>query len=382
MNDLPRILFVDDDPQILNGFKLNLRKACTITTASSGAEALALLPGELPFSVIVSDMRMPGMSGAVFLAEAKRKCPNSVRILLTGQSEIESTIAAVNEGQIFRFLVKPCPVPTLMATLTEADRQHRLLIAEQELLEKTLQGAVAALIDVLAIVQPMAFGRAHRAKKLAGLMATELGLRDKWPIEVAAMLWSIGFVSLPPATAEKVLTGHGALDSEEKAMCKKVPTVTKQILANIPRLEPVTTLLEEAAKLDDATDGNAPALAGIGDAGKALRVALDFVKLESGERPRAEIIQSLQLRRKVYGDMMFDVLSKALDGMDNTPTAVHSLSLADLRPGMVLLSELKTRTGILLAPKGQELSAGALARISNFGRTAGIQEPILVRVPF
>lgn len=381
MADLPRILFVDDDPQILNGFKLNLRKACAITTATSGAEALALLPGDSPFSVIVSDMRMPGMTGAVFLAEARKKSPNSVRILLTGQSDIESTVAAVNDGQIFRFLVKPCPVPDLLATLAEADRQHCLLVAEKELLEKTLHGAVAALTDVLAVVQPAAFGRAHRVKKLAALMAAQLDLVDRWPVEVAAMLWSIGFVSLPPATSDKALSGRGALDSEEKSMVKRVPTVTKQILANIPRLEPVIALIEEAAKLDEQIEANAPSAAIISPAGRALRIALDFVKLEGGERTRTETLQILTARAKIYGITVFEILAPCLAALDNAPTKVHSLSLAELRPGMILHAELKTRTGILLAPKGQELSAGSLARISNFARTAGVQEPLLVLVP-
>ena len=322
------MLFVDDDPQILNGFKLNLRKACAITTATSGAEALALLPGESPFSVIVSDMRMPGMTGAVFLAEARKKSPNSVRILLTGQSDIESTVAAVNDGQIFRFLVKPCPVPDLLATLAEADRQHCLLITEKELLEKTLHGAIAALTDVLAVVQPAAFGRAHRVKKLVALMAVQLELVDRWPIEVAAMLWSIGFVSLPPATVDKALLGKGALDSEEKSMVKRVPTVTKQILANIPRLDPVIGLIEEAAKLDEQIEANAPSSATISPAGRALRIALDFVKLEGRERTRNEIFQMAVLEPQLA---ILDETDSGLDidALKMVAQGVNALRTAD-----------------------------------------------------
>lgn len=381
MTDLPRVLFVDDDAQVLAGLRLNLRKACEITTASSGPEALALLASKEPFSVIVSDMRMPVMNGAAFLAQAKQKSPNSVRMLLTGQSEIEATIAAVNEGQIFRFLVKPCPVPTLLTALSDAVRQHDLLVAEKELLEKTLHGAIAALTDVLGVVQPAAFGKAHRVKMLAGLMASELNLTDRWPVEVAALLWSIGLVSLPPATAEKIISGIGALDREEKAMYKRVPTVTKQILANIPRIAPVLTLIDEAAKVDEAVEAHAVMTTLVSDGGRALALALDFVRLETPEKTRGEIMHLLHSRSKTYEPQMLSVLSAALLKLDNTPTSVQSLKLAELRPGMILLAELKTTTGILLAPSGQELSAGSLARIFNFARTAGVQEPVLVRVP-
>ena len=106
----PRILCVDDEEFILEGIASNLRKSFKITTAKSGQEALDLMENEETFPIIISDMRMPGMDGAQFLKQARQVSPDSIRILLTGHADLEAAISVVNEGKIFRYLTKTCPV--------------------------------------------------------------------------------------------------------------------------------------------------------------------------------------------------------------------------------------------------------------------------------
>jgi DNA-binding NtrC family response regulator len=115
------------------------------TTATSGKAGLERLSSDGPFAVVVSDMRMPEMNGAAFLAQVRERAPDTVRVLLTGQADLDSAIAAVNEGQIFRFLTKPCAPEMLISSLRAAEEQHRLITAERVLLEQTLHGAVKAL---------------------------------------------------------------------------------------------------------------------------------------------------------------------------------------------------------------------------------------------
>ena len=126
-----KILFVDDEQDILSSFKRQFRKKADIHTAISGQEALDLMDKEDEFAVIISDMRMPNMDGAEFLEKAKNKSPNTVRILLTGQTDLNSAISAVNQGQIYRFLSKPCPQEDLQNTLKNAVRQYRLINTEK-----------------------------------------------------------------------------------------------------------------------------------------------------------------------------------------------------------------------------------------------------------
>lgn len=137
-----KILFVDDEEDILNSFKRQLRKKANISVATSGQEALDLIDSEGEFAVIVSDMRMPIMDGAEFLEKSKIKSPNSIRILLTGQTDLTSAISAVNKGQIFRFLSKPCPQEVMQDTLKNAIRQYRLINTEKDLLQNTVKGSI------------------------------------------------------------------------------------------------------------------------------------------------------------------------------------------------------------------------------------------------
>src|SRR5690606_18712073 len=100
---MPRILCVDDEPNVLAGLERTLFDDYDVTTANSGVEALEILAEEEPFAIIISDMRMPNMDGATFLAEARKLEPDTVRMLLTGYSDVEAAISAINDGQIFRF---------------------------------------------------------------------------------------------------------------------------------------------------------------------------------------------------------------------------------------------------------------------------------------
>src|SRR5579872_5364165 len=107
-NTRASILCVDDEPRVLDGLTRVLRRDFVVSTALSGADGLALLSQGGPFAVVMSDMRMPVMDGATFLQNVRQTSPDSTRVLLTGQTEIESAIAAINRGNIFRFLLKPC----------------------------------------------------------------------------------------------------------------------------------------------------------------------------------------------------------------------------------------------------------------------------------
>jgi signal transduction histidine kinase len=134
---LPRVLFVDDEPNILESIRDSLRRHFDVVTATSGAEGLHELAKQA-FAVVVSDFQMPGMNGAKFLAQARIVSPQAIRILLTGQASVHDAIEAVNHGNIFRFLTKPCSPPDLKRALDDAIEQARLVTADRELLERKL----------------------------------------------------------------------------------------------------------------------------------------------------------------------------------------------------------------------------------------------------
>src|SRR4030067_3783918 len=151
-----KILFVDDDPNILSAYQRQLRKQFTVDTALGGDLGLTAIANHGPYSVIVADMGMPGMNGVQFLSKVKEIAPDSVRMMLTGNADQHTAMSAINEGNIFRFLTKPCQPEVITKVLTAGIEQYRLVTAEKDLLEKTLNGRVKGLNDTLAIVNPTA----------------------------------------------------------------------------------------------------------------------------------------------------------------------------------------------------------------------------------
>jgi response regulator RpfG family c-di-GMP phosphodiesterase len=356
----PRILCVDDEPRVLQGLGLHLRKKFDMTAAGSGAEALALLAAGKTFAVVVSDMRMPQMDGAQFLTQVRQVAPQTVRMLLTGHADMNAATAAINEGQIFRFLTKPCPPEQLISAMDAAVEQNRLLTAERDLLERTLHGSVRALTDVLSLTNPVAFGRSDRVKQQVTKICEALDLRDRWHIEVAAMLSQIGCVTLDPELAEKVYFGHD-LTHDEAEQVRRLPDLTARLLGHIPRLEPVLELLSGRAK-------DLP--------GHVLKAAIDFDALESrGSNPQSAIDT---LRARGHDPRVTDALSRLHGAQDVHET--RELHIHQIRPGMVLLDEVRTGGGLLLAARGYEVTDSFVARAQTWSPTH-VPKPIRVRLP-
>lgn len=373
-----RVLCVDDERNVLEGLTLHLRRRYDVQTAGGGAEALALLQKDASIAVIVSDMRMPGMDGAKFLARARELVPNSVRILLTGQADMNSAISAVNEGQIFRFLTKPCPPAALLAAVDAAAEQHRLITAERVLLEQTLHGSIRALIDILSLTSPVSFGRATRIKKHVSDVAEKLGLRERWQVEVSAMLSQLGCITLPPETVEKLYYGR-ALTPEEQKMVARMPTVSEQLLGNIPRLEVVREILATYTKPFKRSEGGEDTRRRTVERGAAiLRLAVDFDALEAKGNAPSVAIATLREHADQYAPEVLQALA-ALHDSDGPRVEQRELAIGALSVGMVLAEDVKLVNGTLLVARGYEVTAGFIERVRNF-RAGTVKESVRVLV--
>jgi len=183
-----KILFVDDDPNILASFKRTLRKLYDVDTAVGPEEGLEAVSRYRHYALVISDLRMPGMDGIQFLAKVRSMAPESIRMILTGNADLQAAIDAVNQGNIFRFLTKPCPPETLQLAIEAGLQQYRLIRAEKELLEKTLRGAIRILTDVLSLVNPEAFGRASRIRRYVRDIGERLGYSKAWQLEYGGIV--------------------------------------------------------------------------------------------------------------------------------------------------------------------------------------------------
>jgi CheY-like chemotaxis protein len=371
-----RILCVDDEPNVLEGLALHLGRRFDMATAASGPEALALLDRLGPTDVIISDMRMPGMDGATFLSKARHLFPDTVRMLLTGQADLASAISAVNQGQIFRFLTKPCAPADMLAAVTAAVEQHRLITSERILLEQTLHGSIKALTDVLALTHPTSFGRAMRIKQNVTEMLDAAGATDRWQVEVAAMLSQLGSVALPPDVSEKVYFGRD-LSPPEQAMVARVPLLTEQLLSNIPRLEAVRHILSSLdrplGRDAGATDAERQLIA---RGAHLLRIAIDYDVLDVKGSSPSVAFAVLRGRVGRYDAGLLELFAEAR-GEGASRDEIHDLGLAQLISGMIVAQDVMMTSGALLVARGYELTGSLLERLRNF-RPGTVCEPIRV----
>lgn len=376
----PVVLCVDDEPQVLSGLTLLLRRQFEVLSADSGSKALTILDARRDVQVIISDMRMPGMDGAAFLKQARVKLPDAQRILLTGHADLDSAVTAINEGQIFRFLIKPCPQEMLLETLQAALTQYRLINAERILLGDTLNGTIKVLVDVLAMASPKVFGYASRIKQLAGELAQRILPQYRWALEMTAMLSPLGAISLPDEVVDKAYGGQ-PLGLGEKRMVEKAAMLTESLLAHIPRLDLTRAIL---ARLQDENASMAPfqlskeeATSVVRHGADILRVALDFDELDASAYSPIEILGKLKARPGRYDPSVLlaleDVCNQGYVGRE-----VHSVSLANLRPGMIIVADVKATNGTLLIARGFEVTASLLQRLNNL-RPGTVVEPIRVR---
>ncbi len=138
---LHTVLVVDDEPEVTNGLRHALfQENYGIVTANSAQEALEVL-GREPVDVVVSDEKMPGMSGSELLAIVRKEYPDTVRIILTGQASLEAAVRGINEGEIYRFLMKPCNGTDLVVTIQQALQHKKLMTESKKLLELARQQA-------------------------------------------------------------------------------------------------------------------------------------------------------------------------------------------------------------------------------------------------
>ena len=376
----PQVLFVDDEPDLLAATVRNLRSEhFHVATAPSGAAALRMLHDNGPFAVIVSDLRMPEMDGVTLLQNARKLCPDTVRVLFTGQPDMERAIAAVNEGEIFRFITKPCARVPMALMLKSAVQQHQLITAERVLLEQTLRGCVKALTDILALTNPLAFGRASRLHQSMSALVAALGIPVNWHLEVAAMLSQIGCVLLSPATLERVYAREPLSDAEEETV-RRLPELVEEILENIPRLEPVREILRYQGKHFDGSGFPADTAAGeaIPWGARALKVVLDLDTLEREGQPVSLCFDTMRGRSGWYDPAILQALA---DLRKSEPEAeVRELPIGRLQVGMVLAQDVRTAKGILFIARGQEVTPSLLAKLRNLSHSFHAGELIRVIV--
>lgn len=411
----PTILCVDDEPQILTSLKrLFKRKRYEVLLAQDGQEALTILDNH-PVDVVISDMRMPNMTGAELFTQTANKWPEAQRILLTGYADIESSMSAINQGKIYRYLLKPWDEQALQQAVDDAMRQKQLIedkkrlekLTQQQNLElkqlnnnleekvkartndlqkaaSMLKKSVAQLksgyketlfvfTNLVHIRQNISSVNANEIADLALAMAKALSLDENLQddIYIAAMLSHIGKLGLP----DSLLNNHYVdLNEKQQALYHEYPQIGQAILLAIPRLHNVGNIICSYRERFDG-QGFPYHLKNeeIPIGAKILAIAYDFYALQSGElshqlfskdEAHAFIQQGIDSH---YDSRVVEIFNRVYKDHHGEAKAVNEIGIAieDLQADMVLTRNVTFRQGMLLLRKDQALSNELIAKIGN-----------------
>jgi len=414
----PTLLFIDDEANILAALKRLFRPlGYHILTAESSAEALALLEKE-NVDLVICDMRMAQMDGAEVLEQIRIKWPDVVRILLTGYSDITSTIAAINRGEIYRYISKPWDDNDIMLIVRDALERKYLLAEKQRLdtltqrqnnelkamnatLEDKVRQRTEELRDTLeslahahehlkkdyfAIIQVFAnlmelrkgamAGHSRRVAQLCCNIARRMGLAETevGNLEVAALLHNIGKIGLPDRLLDRPFT---ELSHEERAQFDKHPLRAAAVLMALAPLADAAQLI----RYHREHYGGAGNPSAIPLGARILLVASDYVSLQEDliGRDKPAPGQALDMivngRGTRYDPAVIDVLHElvAHDGQHSQVGTEFQLTSGQLREGMLLTRDIVTSNGMLLLLKDSALSAEHIREIREFEQAAGEQ---------
>jgi hypothetical protein len=300
------------------------------------------------------------MDGVQFIEKARRVAPNTVYMMLTGNQDIQTAMKAVNDGQVFRFLNKPCEVAEIKRALDAALKQYSLIHAERELLQKTFVGAVNVLTDVLDTLRPDILQQSNRIDSAMRACEEGLGFCGNWEYRMAARLGLVG-LALQPLNVQERFQQLGPADPESQQLFDEILSTSARMIERIPRLNSVVAILRApqtptgAVSFDDI-EQITPALGGL-----LLRVATHWTALTTtGTAPLA----ALDELRQAFPELPLQII-EALLALECEQSLAKPLkvSLESLTEGMVLYDDVHNEDGAVLLRKGRRLTAAAIEKL-------------------
>lgn len=408
-----RLLCVDDEPNILSALRRVFRQSgYQVMVANSGAEGLQLLEKE-PVDLVISDMRMPEMDGAKFLAQVRQRWPDALRLLLTGYADMSSTIEAINQGEIYRYISKPWDDNDLLLIVRQA-LERKALEREKARLEAMVRQQNEELKDLNANLElkvmertvelrqaheklktsfltsikifsnlielrggPLA-GHSRRVADLARKIAAKMGLApaELQDIFLAGLLHDIGKIGFSDDLLKKPVTHMGG---DELGLYRKHPVKGEQSLMALEELRGAARIMRSHHERFDGKgfpDGLSAFT--IPQGARILAVANDYDGLQIGilaqrcygpEDAKRLIAEG---RGKRYDPQVIDAFLEVLGGVEALPHGEVSLPLFDLKSGMVLARDLLTRDGVLLLATDYVLDDALIKQIKDYSESEGL----------
>lgn len=421
----PSILCVDDEPNILSALKRLFRSAgLSVHTAVGGQAGLDLLE-TTPVDVVISDMRMPEMDGTQFLEQVRKRWPDTMRLLLTGYSEVSSIVGAINRGEIYRYISKPWDDNDVvlivrqclerkaleqekrrLETLTaQQNEQLRVLNAELEarVAQRTqqlsaanerLKASFVTSIKIFSTLLEMRGGQlsghSRRVADLSRRIAVHMGLapQQQQDLFVASLLHEIGKVGF---SDDLLKTPLGSMTPAQQEQYRNHIVKAEQLLMPLQELQGASDII--GAQLE-RFDGTGFPHKKVGDAiplgARILAVASDYDNMQIGALVAKSISASEALpllqhgAGKRYDPQVVAALTTLVAGPvkeATTTQAIEEVQLSSdaLEPGMVITRDLITPSGLLMLSAGHKLEGRVISKIRDFERVGGLELKVYVQ---
>ena len=396
-----RILVVDDDEIILIALGETLKHEGYVpTTTQSPREALDFLK-ERPFSVIISDQRMAEMTGLEFLQEAARIQPTASRILITGVLTLKTVIAAINTGEIFRFIAKPWLREELLATIRNATQRHELLennrqlqeatlklnaqladansqlqqkireltgqknalSATQELIQRNFENSLDLVQRIVSVYHPRLGDETREVTELCERMLelSDLDSDERHILRVAARLHNIGLIGIPRELLDRVREKPESLDPQELRLMDDSILSSQMLAGNVDPSGKVGLTIRACRERWDGK-GRPDSLRGdaIPRPARLLAVAVYYVESNLSREDRIDDI--LHKSGNAFSNNEVSLFIKAVRTAQQNRRS-KQVALAELRPGMILARGMYSPSGMLLVAEGHAINETLLEKI-------------------
>jgi hypothetical protein len=374
-----RALFVGANRQRFQLVRNSLAEKLTFDFAIGSSIAIGIVQNKGPYTIIIVDAHDKIDDREVFLQRLQEICPETPRIVLLPNEDFAEACILAARARAYRILPSDAATSEIELAVDHALEETEARLRQQEFLQETLTGSVKMLVDILALVSPTVFRRATRVATYAKKAATLLRLPHVWRLELAAMLYRIGCVTMPDEATEAFFSGRD-LSPQQVRMVAALPQVTAVMLAQIPHLAPIIRVIEGSqsawharARMELLGESDFEAALA-----QVLRVALRF----DGDLVRGLTQQESTAAMKVKGGFNPDIVAAFAEidlGFDGWESRL--LRTDQLGPDMVLGEDVVTLTGVLLVGKGEEVTSAVLERLLSVARSAaGVREPFSVLV--
>lgn len=417
-NSLITILLVDDEQNILSSLRRLFRPiGYSILMANSGQEGLDLL-AQQKIDLVISDMRMPEMDGAEFLSKVAKQWPDTIRILLTGYADMESTIAAINEGKIYKYISKPWEDNDILINVRQALQQKflekerdRLLtltnkqnkelqdlnsnleekvkVRTEEVrqtmgqlqvahtsLKKNYVSTIKVFSNIIELREGGESGNTRNVADLAHKIAKKIGISDDDTQQVifASLLRNLGRIGLPDELNKKPIN---ALTHDETIKVFKHPIIGQGILMALDYLQDASNLIRcQYERYDGQGFPDHLKSEEIPIGARIISLASDYYAQQAGllssqRLSSTETCEYIKRNRGIrYDPKLVDVMLEILGVTDSNTSSQKQekvnetkMSSISLKEGMVLARDLSTQNGVVLLTKGHVLNESLVRRI-------------------